>query len=62
MADFLVGHELNEEAILGVDTCSIEVLCRELGQAVVEEVELNIFLIQAQVLSLGELQSYNVKL
>jgi hypothetical protein len=47
--DLLVGHELDQEAVLGVDARVLELLDGELGESVVEEVELDELLVQAEV-------------
>ena len=38
VGDFLVGHELDQEAVLGVQAGLLEFLGRELGQPVVETI------------------------
>jgi hypothetical protein len=43
VTDLLVGHELDQELLLGIDTLSGELLRRESGETVVEEVELDPF-------------------
>lgn len=46
---FLVGHELDQVLLLGVDALSLEFLGRESGQTVVEQVELDPFLVERQI-------------
>lgn len=53
MSNLLVGHELDEEPIIGSETSILEVLDREFCKTEVEEVKLNPFLIQCEGLWLG---------
>lgn len=48
--DFLFGHELDEVAVLGVESGGFEVLGGETSEAVVEEVEFDPFLVESQIL------------
>jgi hypothetical protein len=52
MTDFLLGHVLNQEPILSIDTGPFEISYRELGETVMEEIELNPFLVQSEVLQI----------
>lgn len=47
MANFLVSHEFEKETILGSQASSLEVFHAVGGKTVVEEVELDPFLIEA---------------
>lgn len=55
VSDLLVGHVLDEELVGGGDAGGLELGGGELGEAVVEEVELDPFLVQRQVLTKGML-------
>lgn len=50
MGDLLVGHELDQEAIIRVQAGSLEFGDRELGKTVFEKVELDVLLIEDQSL------------
>lgn len=49
MIDLLSRHKGNESPVLSSQASIDEVLVRELGKAVVEEIKLNVFLVQAEV-------------
>ena len=49
---FLVCHKFDEEAVLGGESCSFEICDGELGKPVMEEIELNPFLVQGQGLGI----------
>ena len=51
MTDFLVGHELNEEAVAGSETSSLELLGGKGSKTIVEKIELDPLLIQGKCLS-----------
>lgn len=48
MASFLISHELDQSAVLSSEACSKEIRLGEDSQAVVEEIELDPFLVQTQ--------------
>jgi hypothetical protein len=48
VTDLLVGHELDQKAILRSETGVLEIFNREHCQAVVEKIQLDPFLIQSQ--------------
>lgn len=48
MANFLLGHELQEVTILAVQSLVLEVLLGEGGETPVEEVKLDVLLVQAE--------------
>lgn len=50
MPDLLVCHELDEESVISVDAGGLKLLHGELGQAVVEQIELDPFLVQRKIL------------
>jgi hypothetical protein len=50
--DFLFGHELDEVAVLGVESGGFEVLDGETSEAVVEEVEFDPLLVESQILEM----------
>ncbi len=50
VGDLLIGHELNQEAVISVEPGGLEFRDRELGKAVFEKVELDILLIKGQSL------------
>ena len=50
VSDLLVRHKLNQEPILGGKTSGLEFFGREQGKTVVEEVELNPFLVKCKCL------------
>ena len=50
VTDLLIGHKLNQEAILCTQARCLEVVDRELGQSIVEEVELYPLLVECQTL------------
>lgn len=48
VANFLIGHELNQETVAGCEASCGEVLLRESGQNVVEEIEFDPFLVETE--------------
>lgn len=50
MPDFLICHKLDEVAIVCIETSGIELCCRKLRKPMMEEIELDIFLIQGEIL------------
>ena len=50
VGDLLVGHELDQEAIIRVQAGSLELGDRELGKTVLEKVEFDVLLIEDQSL------------
>ena len=46
MGDLLVGHELDEEAVISVEPRCLELGDRELGEAVFEKIEFDVLLVQ----------------
>ena len=49
VADFLLGHKLQEVTLLGIDAGLVELVVGELRKAVVKQVEFDPLLIQRQV-------------
>lgn len=48
MTEFLVGHVLDEEAVLSSEALPLEVRDREPGQTPVEEIKLDVLLVQSK--------------
>lgn len=46
MGDFLVGHELDEEAVISVEPGRLELGDRELGESIFEKIEFDVLLVQ----------------
>lgn len=51
VADFLVGHELDQESIVGGEACSLKVFDREASESIVEEVQLDPLLVEGDGLA-----------
>lgn len=49
MANLLVGHVLDQEAVVGIETRRLELLDGEASETVVEEVQLDELLVQREV-------------
>jgi hypothetical protein len=47
MPDLLLGHILQQESVLGSQAGSVEVLIGVSGETVMQEIQLNPFLVQA---------------
>lgn len=50
MANLLLCHELDEVLVIGGDAGVFEVLCRKLREAVTEEVEFDVLLVEGECL------------
>lgn len=62
VADFLVGHVFDEEAVFGCQAGFFEVFDGEAREAIMEEVEFNVFLVQSESLhSLAFILGYHVR-
>ena len=48
--DLLVGHELDEVAVFGIETGRVEIALGELSQSVMEQVKFDVFLVERQAL------------